>query len=243
MLTGAGDDRLPAYTYRLCLSTDPANQDPLAGPPPGYDRRTYTGYFDDLEAGRLAGPKVLKPGRGYYPRHFDTLVRALSVAEIPNRKTDVNINPRPLGFPFAEENAGYVEGDILDPEDRGSDFWVFRTDASGGLLWEKVFDRGTYDRAYSVRQTTDGGYIVAGGSTTDTWGVDFGDMLALKLDSAGGKEWELTLGGDSIENAYAVLQAPDGGYIVAGNTYSYGAGSSDILLVKISRDGYAELDF
>lgn len=109
--TGAGDGRLPAYTYRLCLATDPANQAPLAGPPPGYDRRAYTGYFDDLAAGRLAGPKVLKPGRGYYPRHFDTLVRALSVAEIPNRKTDVNINPRPLGFPFAEENAGYVEGD------------------------------------------------------------------------------------------------------------------------------------
>lgn len=109
--TGAGDDRLPASTYRLCLSTDPANQAPLAGPPPGYDRRAYTGYFDDLAAGRLAGPKVLKPGRGYYPRHFDTLVRALSVAEISNRKTDVNINPRPLGFPFAEENAGYVEGD------------------------------------------------------------------------------------------------------------------------------------
>ncbi len=109
--TGAGDDRLPAYTYRLCLSTDPANQAPLAGPPPGYDRHAYTGYFDDLAAGRLAGPKVLKPGRGYYPRHFDTLVRALSVAEIPSRKTDVNINPRPLGFPFAEENAGYIKGD------------------------------------------------------------------------------------------------------------------------------------
>jgi hypothetical protein len=109
--TGAGDGRLPAYTYRLCLSTDPANQAPLAGPPDGYDRRGYLGYFDDLAAGRLAGPKVLKPGRGYYPRHFDTLVRALSVAEIPNHKTDVNINPRPLGFPFAEENAGYVEGD------------------------------------------------------------------------------------------------------------------------------------
>jgi len=109
--TGEGDDRLPAYTYRLCLSTDPANQVPLAGPPSGYDRRRYTGYFDDLAAGRLAGPMVLKAGRGYYPRHFNTLVRALSVAEIPNHKTDVNMNPRPLGFPFAEENVGYVEGD------------------------------------------------------------------------------------------------------------------------------------
>ncbi|MDE2990105.1 MAG: FAD-dependent oxidoreductase [Chloroflexota bacterium] len=109
--TGAADDRLPAYTYRLCLTTDPANARRLTEPPAGYDRSEYVGYFDDLAAGRLSGPKTLKPGRGYNPAHFDTLVRALSVTDIPNRKTDVNINPRPLGFPFPEENRGYIEGD------------------------------------------------------------------------------------------------------------------------------------
>jgi hypothetical protein len=108
--TGEADDRLPAYTYRLCLTTDPENAHVLTEPPSGYDRDNYIGYFDDLAAGRLGGPKVVKPGRGYNPAHFDTMVRALSVAEIPNHKTDVNINPRPLGFPFPEENAGYVEG-------------------------------------------------------------------------------------------------------------------------------------
>ncbi len=109
--TGKADDRLPAYTYRLCLTTNPDNACRLTTPPPGYDRTPYLGYFDDLHAGRLAGPKVFKPGRGYNPAHFNTLVRALSVTEIPNHKTDVNINPRPLGFPFPEENIGYIEGD------------------------------------------------------------------------------------------------------------------------------------
>lgn len=109
--TGAADDRLPAYTYRLCLTKDPANSLRMTEPPPGYDRKDYVGYFDDLKAGRLAGPKVFKPGRGYNPAHFNTLVRALSVTDIPNGKTDVNINPRPLGFPFCEENKGYIEGD------------------------------------------------------------------------------------------------------------------------------------
>jgi hypothetical protein len=108
--TGAADRHLPAYTYRLCLTKDPVNAHRMTGPPPGYDRRDYLGYFDDLQSGRLAGPKVFKPGRGYNPAHFDTLVRALSVTDIPNRKTDVNINPRPLGFPFPEENRGYIEG-------------------------------------------------------------------------------------------------------------------------------------
>lgn len=109
--TGEGDHRLPACTYRLCLTTDPANAHVLTEPPPRFDRDNYLGYFDDLASGRLSGPKVLKPGRGYNPAHFDTMVRALSVSEIPNHKTDVNINPRPLGFPFPEENIGYVEGD------------------------------------------------------------------------------------------------------------------------------------
>ena len=102
---------LPAYTYRLCLTTDPENAYVLTEPPRGYDRGNYVAYFDDLAAGRLSGPKTMKPGRGYNPAHFDTMVRALSVSEIPNHKTDVNINPRPLGFPFPEENAGYVNGD------------------------------------------------------------------------------------------------------------------------------------
>lgn len=109
--TGREDTHLPAYTYRLCLTKDPSNARVMTEPPPGYDRQEYLGYFDDLKAGRLAGPKVFKPGRGYNPKHFDTLVRALSVADIPNEKCDVNINPRPLGFPFPEENQGYIEGD------------------------------------------------------------------------------------------------------------------------------------
>ncbi len=109
--TGEGDNRLPAFTYRLCLATDPENSVPIEEPPPGYDRENYVGYFDDLEAGRLSAPKNFKPGRGYFPEHFDTLVRALSVTLIPNDKTDVNMNPRPLAFPFAEENEGYIEGD------------------------------------------------------------------------------------------------------------------------------------
>jgi FAD dependent oxidoreductase len=108
--TGEADQRLPAYTYRLCMTTDPKNAYRIKSPPPNYNRKNYLGYFDDLKAGRLAGPKSFKPGRGYNPAHFGTMVRALSVTYLPNQKTDVNINPRPLGFPFVEVNKGYVKG-------------------------------------------------------------------------------------------------------------------------------------
>ncbi|MCA9040926.1 MAG: FAD-dependent oxidoreductase [Planctomycetaceae bacterium] len=111
--TGEADERLPAYTYRLCLTTDSENGFQLTEPPDNYDRSHYTAYFDDLKSGLLDGPKNFKPGRGYNPAHFGTLVRALSVTNIPNNKTDVNINPRPLAFPFPELNQGYIEGDEL----------------------------------------------------------------------------------------------------------------------------------
>lgn len=107
--TGEGDKRVPAYTYRLCLTKDPANSVPLTAPPPGYDRARFTGYLDDWRAGRFAPPKVMKDGVGYYAPTFGTVVRALSMADIPNGKLDVNMNPRPLGFPFTEENYAYPE--------------------------------------------------------------------------------------------------------------------------------------
>ncbi|MBL9199852.1 MAG: FAD-dependent oxidoreductase [Opitutaceae bacterium] len=107
--TGEGDRRIPAYTYRLCLTKDPANSVPLTAPPPGYDRSRFTGYLDDWRAGRFAPPKVMKDGIGYYAPTFGTVVRALSMADLPNGKLDVNMNPRPLGFPFTEENYAYPE--------------------------------------------------------------------------------------------------------------------------------------
>ncbi|WP_339902135.1 FAD-dependent oxidoreductase [uncultured Cyclobacterium sp.] len=107
--TGDGDDRLPAYTYRLCMTDDPENSYVLSEPPSGYDRNNYVAYFKDLEEGRLSAPKVYKEGHGYYEDHFDTMVRVFSFTEIPNNKYDVNINPRPLGFPFVGENYAYPE--------------------------------------------------------------------------------------------------------------------------------------
>jgi hypothetical protein len=89
--TGQGDDRLVAYTYRLCFTTDPANS-VYPEMPPNYDRTRYLNYLLDLKLGRI-----------------DTVVKAFSIHEIPNQKYDVNMKPWPLGFPFAEECQDYPE--------------------------------------------------------------------------------------------------------------------------------------
>lgn len=109
--TGQGDHRLQAYTYRLCLSTDPANSVRIDSPPPDYDRAKYVGYLDDWKQGRLGPPRTGEGETGKETSVAGTVVRALSIAEVPNGKTDVNMNPRPLAFPFVEENIGYPEAD------------------------------------------------------------------------------------------------------------------------------------
>ncbi|MEO7653291.1 MAG: FAD-dependent oxidoreductase, partial [Bryobacteraceae bacterium] len=114
--TGEGDKRIPAYTYSLCLTTDLANSRIISSPPPEYDRRIYLNYIDDWKAGRFGPPRVMKDGVGHFGPFIGTVVRALSAAEIPNRKLDVNINPRVLGFPFGEENYAYPDAGWVERE-------------------------------------------------------------------------------------------------------------------------------
>lgn len=108
--TGEGDGRIQTYTFRLCVTSDAANSALTTAPPRDYDRRRNVGCFDNGKAGPLDRPRQMKEGLGYYEPTFGTLVRALSLAELPNGKFDVNMNSRPLGFPFAEINYGYPGG-------------------------------------------------------------------------------------------------------------------------------------
>ena len=114
--TGAGDKRLPAYTFRLCLSSNPTNQLPLTAPPAGYERTRYVGYFDDLRRGR-------------HGTNLATI--AFTIRKLPNEKIDVNMKPTPLGFVFAEENAGYIEADWAGRERITGNL----RDLTLGLLW------------------------------------------------------------------------------------------------------------
>jgi hypothetical protein len=91
------------------------------------------------------------------------------------------------------------------------------------------------DRAYSVQQTSDGGYIVAG--RTRSFGAGNDDILLIKTDEKGNVEWAKTYGGTNVDWAYSVQQTTDGGYIVAGRTRSFGLGGYDIFLIKTDASG------
>jgi len=103
------------------------------------------------------------------------------------------------------------------------------------VKFAKTYGGTYYDRAYSVRQTSDGGYIVAGW----TWSFGGGgpDFFLIKTDASGNVQWAKTYGGTGDDRAYSVQQTSDGGYIVAGYTYSLGAGGRDFFLVKTDANG------
>ena len=111
--TGEGDDRIGAYTFRLCLSYDAANSYVLTSPPADYQRGRYTGYFDDLKAGRMSTAPSHSPE---LPPYANTMLRALTISSIPNHKTDVNIYAGLLGYPFPEENYGYPDASWAERE-------------------------------------------------------------------------------------------------------------------------------
>jgi len=115
------------------------------------------------------------------------------------------------------------------------DAWLIETDAEGVEQWSQTFGGSDKDYAYSVQQTTDGGYILAG--KTKSYGAGNYDAWLIKTNAEGAEQWSQTFGGSDWDQAYSVQQTTDGGYILAGNTYSYGAGGYDVWLIKTDAEG------
>ncbi len=102
-------------------------------------------------------------------------------------------------------------------------------------LWTQTYGGSGHDEANSVQETTDGGFIVAG--YTESYGAGNSDFWLVKTYENGNEQWNQTYGGSGFDEAYSVQQTTDGGYILAGYTYSYGAGFRDISLDKTDGNG------
>lgn len=123
------------------------------------------------------------------------------------------------------------------------DCWIVKIDAKANIQWQKCFGGSAYDAGFSIVQTGDGNYIVAGCTLSkngDVVGNHGGyDYWVLKLDVAGNKLWQKPLGGSGDDFAYSIDQTSDGGYIVAGSSNSKNGdvsgnhGSDDYWIVKL----------
>lgn len=154
-------------------------------------------------------------------------------------------------FPFniIELDGGYALGGLsvvgLNP-DTGAytlDGALMKTDENGNIDWYQTWDSGNdYEALNGLCATDDGGYFLTGLSTTFT--MSAGACWALKTDSEGNKQWEKKFDGPALDYSAArgCGQTDDGGFIVAGATYSYGAGKSDLWVIKTDASGNKEWD-
>jgi hypothetical protein len=110
-----------------------------------------------------------------------------------------------------------------------SSLWVLKTDRNGVLQWSKIYSPGNLSSGSSIQQTMDGGFVVAG---TSFAGAGESDFWLLKTDSQGDTLWTRTYGGAFSDDALSLRQTPEGGFIVAGRTWSFGAGVEDLYVVR-----------
>ncbi len=136
-------------------------------------------------------------------------------------------------------DGGYVIAGLTNSSGAGkNDVWIIKLDDDGGISWQKIFGGIRNEEPRSIQQTSDGGYVVAG--PTNSFGAGANDMWVLKLDAGGDIQWEKTYGGTKADVAHAIQQTSDGGYVVAGFTMSFGAGSRDYFVVKLDSEGGIE---
>jgi hypothetical protein len=118
------------------------------------------------------------------------------------------------------------------------DVYLIKADINGNMIWNKTYGGTGVDTSSSLIQTSDGGYAVAGSTTS--FGDGTIDFWLTKLDANGNMQWNKTYGGAGSDSASSLVQASDGGYVIAGTTNSSGAGNTDAWIVKTDTNGNAQ---
>lgn len=158
--------------------------------------------------------------------------------------------------------SGNKTQDNWDPSLSTSDYWIIKIDSAGNKLWDKVYGGTNMELLRSLQQTSDGGYILGGSSSSGiggdkseaNWGATGStfDYWIVKTDSLGNKQWDKTFGGTDDEDMFGnIAQTSDGGYLLAGTSYSNGGGdksenntlnTEEVWLVKTYTNGVKQWD-
>ncbi|MBA3649437.1 MAG: T9SS type A sorting domain-containing protein [Chitinophagales bacterium] len=132
------------------------------------------------------------------------------------------------------------------------DYWLVKLDANGNKLWDRCYGGANNDFCYSVKQTTDNGFVLCGHSYSFSGDISAtkkrggADYWVVKTDSMGNIQWQKSLGGTIDDLAKDVVQTKDEGYVVIGDATSNNKdvpgnkGSYDYWLLKLSKRGKLE---
>ena len=145
-----------------------------------------------------------------------------------------------LGFSLAAtDDGGYLIAGLTHSAGAGGgDILLLKIDSVGDSLWSKTVGGTGVDIAFSIAETDDGAFVMAG--VTESFGAGDGDVYLVKINAAGDTIWTRTYGGAGKDEGHHVIQASDGGFLIAGMTESSGAGGSDAYVIKVNSTGTIE---
>lgn len=130
------------------------------------------------------------------------------------------------GFVLAGSSLSNKTGNKTDNNQGDLDYWIWKMDEKGDLDWQKSIGGSGFDLLQSIKNTRDGGFILAGTSSSssgfqkkeDCKGIT--DFWVVKLDASGGEQWQRTIGGSGQDELLCAFQTKDGGYILGGSSSS-----------------------
>ena len=117
----------------------------------------------------------------------------------------------------------------------GFDCYLVRTSPSGALRWSRTFGGAEDDRCWGLLPTDGGGFVLVGETASSGRGAR--DCYLLEADADGIEQWAATYGGEEDDRCFAVARASESGYVVAGQSYSRGAGDRDVYVIGVGREG------
>jgi hypothetical protein len=221
-------------------TSPPANTISAIGPSPHFCK-TIGGEKDD------GGVSLIQTSDGGYVITGGTESFGAGGEDVYVVKLDANGNlqwTKTIGGPESEEgvsliqtsDGGYAIAGLTQSFGAGEDdVYVVKLDANGNLQWTKTIGGKKEDGGFSLIQTSDGGYAIAG--YTFSFGAGEADVYVVKLDANGKLQWTKTIGGPGNEIGFSLIQTSDGGYVLAGTTESFGVGGSDVYIVKLDANG------
>ncbi|TVZ16260.1 hypothetical protein [Maribacter sp. MAR_2009_72] len=154
-----------------------------------------------------------------------------------------------LDITSARADGNTEKGNTLTSHGVG-EFWGTKIDEEGSVQWRGYFGGTNNDRAHSVVQANDGGFVMAGFTESDDYDISSTngsyDFWVVKVDAFGNLVWEQSFGGEGIEVSYDIAKTMDGGFVVVGNTFSTNGdilnnhGESDMWMIKLDENGNLE---
>jgi hypothetical protein len=197
--------------------------------------RSPGGYF--MTVLRTAEDDYVAAGRNYLGDTSDIIV-------VKTNKDGTVLWEKLLGDPHCKDtvfgiaatsDGGYILTGQVQHLETEHDVLLMKINDNGDELWTRTFNETIFfDTGLSVKVTNDGGFLIAGEVGTNLNNPVLFNAILIKTDSTGMKEWSMIYGAAGSESFYEALQTQDEGYIAAGSTTSFGAGSQDAWLIKLS---------